>query len=171
MAKPKRYIIVEEVSDNGTGCGAYIIGTILVLALLYALCGKCSSGNADRTNSIHNDSTSTSGEIEFGHISFNQGSDIISSSSYPNLDDVVSYMHTYESVTLQIYGHTDSAGDSLLNLELSEDRANSVADYLVQHGVARDRLEVLGCGELYPIADNSTSEGRELNRRITFTAL
>ena len=59
-------------------------------------------------------------------------------------------------------------GDPAFNLELSRQRAQSVADYLVDGGVALDRLIVEGAGATQPVADNTTSYGRRQNRRIEF---
>ena len=68
-----------------------------------------------------------------------------------------------------IEGHTDIKGGELYNLELSRNRANSVAEYLVSKGVARVYLEALGFGMKYPIADNRTETGRAKNRRVDIT--
>jgi hypothetical protein len=66
----------------------------------------------------------------------------------------------------QITGHTDNTGSRSLNINLSYDRAQAVADYLVLNGVERSRLIVKGLGPDYPVADNSTEGGRALNRRV-----
>jgi OOP family OmpA-OmpF porin len=65
-----------------------------------------------------------------------------------------------------VTGHTDSVGDREYNVQLSEERARAVVDYLVSVGVDRDRLTPVGYGYSQPIADNSTEDGRALNRRI-----
>ena len=66
-------------------------------------------------------------------------------------------------------GHTDSKGSSDYNQKLSQRRANSVARYLSAQGVVDARTEAVGFGEGEPIADNTTSEGRSLNRRVELT--
>ena len=63
-------------------------------------------------------------------------------------------------------GHTDSTGAVEYNMTLSDRRADSVADYLAAQGVMRNRVFTQGFGPHYPIADNSTAEGRQLNRRV-----
>ena len=69
--------------------------------------------------------------------------------------------------SLQIEGHTDSVGSQEYNLRLSQDRAESVRSYLVQAGVAGDRIsQVRGLGKTLPVADNDTPEGRQMNRRV-----
>jgi outer membrane protein OmpA-like peptidoglycan-associated protein len=68
---------------------------------------------------------------------------------------------------LQIEGHTDSIGSDEYNLKLSRDRAEAVRYYLVQGGVAGDRIaEVRGMGKVVPVATNDTAEGRQMNRRV-----
>ncbi len=68
-----------------------------------------------------------------------------------------------------IEGHASSEGDAAYNLKLSDERAKAVMKYLVEHGVAKDRLAAKGFGSKEPIADNKTEEGREKNRRVEFT--
>ena len=63
-------------------------------------------------------------------------------------------------------GHTDSTGSEQYNLDLSRRRADSVSNYLVSRGVARARIETIGYGEQYPVADNTTESGRAQNRRV-----
>ena len=67
---------------------------------------------------------------------------------------------------LRIIGHTDSIGTDSYNQGLSERRANSVADYLIQKGFPASKLSVSGMGESEPVADNSTRAGRAMNRRV-----
>jgi OOP family OmpA-OmpF porin len=68
--------------------------------------------------------------------------------------------------TVMIIGHTDSIGTEEYNQGLSERRARSAADYLIEQGVAQDRISISGMGETQPVADNSTREGRAQNRRV-----
>lgn len=69
----------------------------------------------------------------------------------------------------EIEGYTDNVGDKDANQKLSEERATSVANWLADHGVDRNRLTVKGYGESNPVADNSTAEGRAQNRRVELT--
>lgn len=79
---------------------------------------------------------------------------------------VAEFLRQYPSVNAQIQGHTDSTGSNQYNQGLSERRANAVKDYLINNfGISESRLSSVGYGEERPIADNSTSEGRALNRR------
>ena len=67
---------------------------------------------------------------------------------------------------IDVMGHTDSTGSDAHNLDLSRRRAESVANHLVSRGINRARIATIGYGKQYPIADNTTVEGRALNRRV-----
>lgn len=98
---------------------------------------------------------------------FDTGSATIKPDSYPELDRVVTFMNqTAPSATGIVEGHTDSQGADAANMALSQRRADAVLKYLVGHGVSSSRLSAKGYGETQPVADNSTSEGRALNRRV-----
>ncbi len=75
---------------------------------------------------------------------------------------------TLENRTDPYCGHTDSQGDNDKNQLLSEKRAQASVDFLVQKGVAQERLLTAGFGETKPIASNKTAKGRTLNRRVEF---
>ena len=74
-------------------------------------------------------------------------------------------------ILIEVAGHTDSIGSEEYNQDLSVRRAQSVADYLVQNGVSRDRLRVAGFGETRPRAPNDTPENRQLNRRVVLSIM
>lgn len=76
-------------------------------------------------------------------------------------------LNTYSDADVAIFGHTDSTGNDAINDPLSVSRATSVATYLMGQGVASSQIKsVEGFGSKQPIADNSTAEGRKLNRRV-----
>ena len=72
----------------------------------------------------------------------------------------------YPGLRLTIEGHTDSVGTTDFNQRLSEERADSVRDYLVQQGLRLDSMSAVGLGEAVPVADNGTPDGRQRNRRV-----
>ena len=76
-----------------------------------------------------------------------------------------------EAVPVEIAGHADAQGSPERNLELSRRRAQAVLDYFVSQGEDPERFVAVGYGDTRPIADNSTAEGRQKNRRIEFIAL
>ncbi|GGX42748.1 membrane protein [Tateyamaria omphalii] len=77
----------------------------------------------------------------------------------------------YPASTVQIVGHTDSDGDAAYNQQLSERRANAVADVLLNQGVPFNRIQTFGRGESQPIATNLTPEGKQQNRRVEIVIL
>jgi outer membrane protein OmpA-like peptidoglycan-associated protein len=83
-----------------------------------------------------------------------------------SLDKLAALIIKYNRTVVHVVGHTDSIGSELYNQQLSERRAQAVADYLVDYGVPRDRLRTEGRGEGEPRATNETEAGRQLNRRV-----
>ena len=83
-----------------------------------------------------------------------------------SLDQVAQTLTSYQSTYVNVGGHTDAIGSDAINQRLSEARANTVADYLVQRGVAPQRIATRGFGKSQPIASNETEEGRARNRRV-----
>ena len=81
------------------------------------------------------------------------------------LDNLANILKSNENVVVELSGHTDSQGDDESNMELSENRAQNVMNYLTNKGLDESRLRYAGYGENSPIGDNNTEEGRELNRR------
>lgn len=73
-----------------------------------------------------------------------------------------------EILLIEVQGHTDNSGPAELNRKLGQGRAESVVQWLIQHGVSKERLSARGYGPDFPIADNDTEEGREKNRRVEF---
>lgn len=85
---------------------------------------------------------------------------------YSVLDQVAQTLATYPSTLIDVYGHTDPSGGDAINVPLSRNRAESVANYLAQRGVNRARIATQGFGSSQPIADNGTEAGRAQNRRV-----
>lgn len=103
-----------------------------------------------------------------GGIKFQSDAAGILESSFGVLDNLAFNSFQCPDAKIEISGHTDSDGDDGYNQTLSEERASSVAAYLVKSGVAPDRLTTIGYGETEPIASNDTDEGKAQNRRIEF---
>lgn len=101
-------------------------------------------------------------------IQFNIGSDIISVDSYPLLEELADAIARCENVKVEVQGHTDSSGDAGTNQRLSELRAQSVVNYLLDEGIEGAKLNAVGWGATQPVGDNHTARGRALNRRIEF---
>jgi outer membrane protein OmpA-like peptidoglycan-associated protein len=103
---------------------------------------------------------------------FETGSAVLLSESDKILGDVAKILTDHPEVELlEVQGHTDERGTVEFNRKLSQDRAASVVTWLVQHGIDRNRLTAKGYGRDRPIADNSTEEGMQKNRRVEFHVL
>jgi outer membrane protein OmpA-like peptidoglycan-associated protein len=100
------------------------------------------------------------------NIFFESGSDVIKKSSHTDLDSVAAVLNRYDFLKVSIEGHTDDVGPAKANVDLSNQRAAAVMNYLIAHGVLPTRLTALGYGPYKPVADNKTPEGRAKNRRV-----
>ena len=97
---------------------------------------------------------------------FRSGSFELLPGARERLAKVSGIVFAYPSLRLQVEGHTDSVGGDDYNQQLSEYRAESVRDYLVQQGISQQAIEAHGLGKTEPIAGNDTAEGRQQNRRV-----
>ncbi len=88
--------------------------------------------------------------------------------SEPELMRVVNFLKENPDVKIEISGHTDNKGSHEYNKQLSENRAKSVVQFLIEHGIDKSRLSYRGASYDEPIASNDTEEGRQLNRRVEF---
>ena len=80
-------------------------------------------------------------------------------------------MQENPQIKVEVSGHTDNLGQPAYNKQLSEKRAQAVYNYLVQQGIDKDRLVPIGYGQAKPLADNTSEQGRQQNRRIEFRIL
>jgi outer membrane protein OmpA-like peptidoglycan-associated protein len=101
-------------------------------------------------------------------IYFETNKAVILSKSYSILNSVAQAMKDYDRISVEVQGHTDSDGSASYNRKLSDERANSVRQYLIEAGISEDRLQAKGYGEDKPIDTNATPEGKERNRRVEF---
>lgn len=107
--------------------------------------------------------------VEFNsNILFGFDQSNLSNEAKTNLDKLVQVLNSYNETDIEIQGHTDSRGAEAYNQNLSVQRAGTVSNYLSQKGISSSRLTVKGFGENTPRYDNSTDEGRTLNRRVEF---
>lgn len=103
---------------------------------------------------------------------FETDKDVIKPESFPLLDQVAAIFKSHPEIKkVEISGHTDSQGKDAYNLDLSDRRAKSVRQYLINKGIAAERMDAKGYGETKPIATNSTASGRAQNRRVEFNIL
>lgn len=93
---------------------------------------------------------------------------VIRAQSFHILDTVAQVLRDFPDISIEIQGHTDSRGNDAFNMRLSQQRADAVRTYLINQGVAAERLTSRGYGETMPIESNATNEGRAMNRRVEF---
>lgn len=115
----------------------------------------------------------TSGKLEILDLVYFQTSKaVILPKSYGLLDNVAAVLSAHTEITkLRVEGHTDDRGADQANLDLSRRRAEAVVAYLVNKGIAKERLEAEGLGETRPIAPNDSNDNRARNRRVEFVII
>ena len=147
---PRKYLLKFQARDYLVG---YLDATVL----------------PDETVELMMRMLKTSTTISLYGIEFEFGKATIKPESYPLLDEVAATLTNHPGVEVEIQGHTDDIGTDQYNLELSQKRAESVRQYLIDvHMLEPVRLIPIGYGESKPVADNSTEEGRAKNRRVDF---
>jgi OOP family OmpA-OmpF porin len=100
------------------------------------------------------------------YINFDTGKSAIKPESQKIVDQIAALMKGHVELKLSIEGHTDNVGTPASNKTLSEQRAKTVLDAVVQQGIAADRMASVGWGQDKPVADNRTEDGRSKNRRV-----
>jgi outer membrane protein OmpA-like peptidoglycan-associated protein len=104
-----------------------------------------------------------------GNVTFDTDSAALRPQFFSVLNSVGKVLTEFDQTVIEVAGHTDSTGSDSHNMNLSQRRANTVGEYLYTQGIMDQRIISIGLGEHHPIADNSTSEGRQLNRRVEIT--
>jgi outer membrane protein OmpA-like peptidoglycan-associated protein len=105
--------------------------------------------------------------FDFDRLLFDTGQATLQPASQEQLANIATILKAYPQVKIRVGGYTDNTGDPAANLQLSEQRANSVMAELTRLGIDPSRIDAKGYGQDNPIADNSTEEGRQQNRRIS----
>lgn len=109
--------------------------------------------------------------IRLTHLIFEQGKSVIDPASFEELDEVVALMKGHPKLVIQLEGHTDNQGNISKNMELSQERVDEVKDYLVDHGVQKNRVKTKAFGGTQPLSRGKTEEDRNLNRRVEIRIL
>jgi outer membrane protein OmpA-like peptidoglycan-associated protein len=104
--------------------------------------------------------------VNMSDVLFATGSYTLKPGAREKLAKISGILLAHPGLTLQIEGHTDSVGSDEYNQQLSDRRAGSVQEFLVQQGVAAGAVTAVGFGKMEPVASNDTAEGRQLNRRV-----
>ena len=104
-------------------------------------------------------------------ILFDSGKSTFKKQTYPTLQSITAILKEYPYSRFLIEGHTDSDGSNEMNQTLSENRAHAVENYLIENGIAADRLKHTGFGETKPVATNKTAKGKAMNRRTEISLI
>ncbi|MFH6983865.1 OmpA family protein [Marinoscillum luteum] len=104
--------------------------------------------------------------ITLNNLIFARGSDVITESSFEELDNLVEYLDSRPSLIIQLEGHTDFAGNPEANMSLSEARVVAVKEYLVSKGVKKNRVLTKAFGGSQPLYTERTDEAKTKNRRV-----
>ena len=161
-------IIGNQSGNNRTGA---VVGAAAG-AVIGGAIGRKMDKQAEELKQIEGvevDHTPGTGEIEVrltSDILFDFNSSALRGESRNTLNELASNFRQYPDNRIVVEGHTDSVGGDAYNQQLSERRAGTVADYLIDHGVPSGNVIVYGYGEMRPKASNDTAEGRQLNRRV-----
>ncbi len=101
-----------------------------------------------------------------GELLFETNKSTLKSEHFATLNSIVDYLRLHPERLVRISGHTDNTGREAHNLSLSKQRADVVAEYLVDNGIEISRVETFGLGSAKPLAENTTDQGRKKNRRV-----
>ncbi|HSN50568.1 MAG TPA: OmpA family protein, partial [Bacteroidales bacterium] len=110
-------------------------------------------------------------KVVLNNILFETGKSVLTAASSMELDRLLDIMNENAMMKIEISGHKDNTGSAVINTRLSEARAKTVVDYLINKGIDKSRMIYKGFGSLQPISDNSTATGRAKNRRVEFKIL
>lgn len=127
-----------------------------------------------RLLSYLDDTSKHGGEMEwfdFDRILFETGSDSLNPASMDQLNTMNTILRAYYRIEVKIGGYTDNVGDSTMNVQLSQRRAETVREELIKLGIDSNRMTAEGYGPLHPVGDNATEEGRYQNRRVALRVL
>jgi outer membrane protein OmpA-like peptidoglycan-associated protein len=137
----------------------------IIIILVLSICFSCGSSK-NTNNNVSNKSLNGLNRIA-SKLIFKQGTDVLIGDYEMFINQISSLIKlNYNDTFLEISGHTDSVGSKETNLLLSQKRAITIKNLLVLKGCDATKLKAVGYGELRPIEDNQTKEGRQLNRRI-----
>lgn len=181
MANSRR----DGATTSGAPAGWVVLLGLMVLALIIAWASK-GCGDSDEPGPAAQSPTTTTAatgpavqavEIidqinntitQGGGVNFVVGKTDLTARSRTTLNQVATILKNNATVNAEIRGYTDNEGDEQKNLQLSQQRAQAVMDYLVQQGIAQNRLSARGLGEANPAFPNDTEENRAKNRRVQF---
>ena len=122
----------------------------------------------DTTNVFLERSFEVDERVVLENVYFDSDKSTLLPKSFLTLSHLLELLSQYESLNIELVGHTDADGHAGYNIKLSDRRAETVYRYLIEKGIAQDRLAFSGEGERSPIASNHSESGKALNRRVEF---
>jgi outer membrane protein OmpA-like peptidoglycan-associated protein len=99
------------------------------------------------------------------YVNFVSGKSVLTAGSQAKIDSIIDRIKSMDFTEIEIVAFTDDVGSENFNLALSERRASAMKTLLISNGIAKSRIKAFGMGEENPIADNSTQQGKAINRR------
>ena len=164
IASSKNSVAVSDTAPTAVGT----TGTLPPRAFAEPSRFAFRSGSAeDRLRTYLASTGSGSMKVDLDQIGFGIGSATLTPPSQAQIDNVAAILREYPNATVNVAGHTDNLGNEQINLALSQARAETVANALINAGVNAVRVHADGYGSQKPVADNSTARGRAQNRRVT----
>lgn len=165
---------IEKPNELGTACGFKVEalkleGKVAMLGLPTFTQSFFTQDLTDNNVKVFNEKLVKTGErFVLKNIQFEFAKYILKSTSFVELNKLVTVLKSNPTYTIQLLGHTDNIGNKSANILLSENRANEVKKYLIQKGIAESRITTRGYGSSKPIANNESDAGRAKNRRVEF---
>lgn len=165
-----------------TNSGLTLFGAIAAVALIFSGCAAPPTAaptgedpnydKAGRVNAVKVVQTARGVQITSDErVLFETGKSDIRSEANVFIDKVATILKTRTKANVLVEGHTDNVGSAVFNQQLSERRASAVRDALIKQGVPVSRIQSQGLGLTKPVADNTTPEGRQTNRRTEIIVL
>ncbi|HEX8428037.1 OmpA family protein [Hymenobacter sp.] len=169
----------EGVYDKGRDAYIYDTGQPIILTLANGTTQKVGANSTENrlysflsNPAFQVDSVNrTKGWINFDRVYFQAGKATLTSESEQQLHNIAEVLKSFPNAKVKLGGYTDNTGEGTRNLQISEQRAKTAALALVKQGIPFSRLQFKGYGAKYFVADNTTLEGRALNRRISVRVL
>ena len=158
--------MIEKLGEDTVDIVLYIVPKQMDSTITAETNQKQQSGIPNKYSSAGSDSSTIASNLYFYNIQFVKASAEILTKSVKALEELLSLMQSHPTLDIMIEGHTDNVGDEVALIDLSEQRASVVRDYLVRNGISKERIKISGFGATRPINENTTESGREKNRRV-----
>ena len=166
-------VIGNNVGKGGNGALGAVLGTVIGGTVGGIIGNKMDKQAREIETALPGAQVERVGEgirlvLGENSVNFDFNKSTLTAKAKQNLDKLVPVFKEYADTDIKIYGFTDSKGADDYNLNLSNQRATAVKNYLATKGLVSSRFTVVGMGEAEPIATNDTDAGRGLNRRVEF---